>query len=128
MLNIEATKSSPCVVFCEQDKALTISGESYPENSFAFFEPIFEWFHNELPKYRQFILKVNISYMNSSSTKCMLDILDLISSASEKGCDARVVWYYEKGNERALDLAEEFKEDLQIPFEIIGIEGGSKKI
>ncbi len=128
MLNIEATKSSPSVVFYEPDNALTISGESYPENSFAFFEPIFEWFHNELPKYGKFRFKVNISYMNSSSTKCMLDILDLIAKASQRGCDARVLWYYEKGNDRALDLAEEFKEDMQIPFDIVAIEQGSETI
>jgi hypothetical protein len=37
----------------------------------------------------------------------------------------RVVWLYEAGNERALDLAEEFREDVKIPFEIRPLERGA---
>lgn len=121
MLNIEATKSSPRVVFDQQQRILSITGESYPENSFAFFEPIFDLLHNELERYKSIRLNVNISYMNSSSTKCMLDILDMLDVAYKNGCDAYVSWYYEKENERALELAEEFKEDIDLPFEIIAI-------
>lgn len=128
MLNIKATKSSPEVVLDKSENTLRISGESYPENSFAFFEPIFEWFNNELPKYRQFKLKVNISYMNSSSTKCMLDILDILNEAAKKGCAASVSWYYENGNNRALELAEEFQEDMEIPFEIVAISAQGDKV
>lgn len=119
MIHIPATTSSPEIIFSETDQTLSIYGESYPENSFTLFEPLFEWLQNELPKYKKLSLKVNISYMNSSSTKCMLDILDIMDNAFNEGTEASVIWYYEKDNERALELAEEFREDLKLPFEII---------
>lgn len=99
-----------------------LSGESYPENSLEFFSPVFKWLEEELPKYSDLQLDINISYMNSSSTRCMLDIIDLLNAAAQRGCRVSIVWCYEKGNERALDVAEEFKEDALIPFDIVPID------
>ena len=52
----------------------------------------------------------------------MLDILDLFAAASEKGTEVSVSWYYDRENERAFEIAEEFEEDAEIPFEIIAYE------
>ena len=124
MLSIEATKSSPKIVFSESDSTLEIVGESYPENSFEFFRPVFQWFAERLPQLPSLVLKVHVRYMNSSSTKCVLDLLDLLADAARKGCQASVRWYCEQGNNRAFDLAEEFKEDLDLPFEIVALRPG----
>ena len=121
MIDIPATKSTPEIVFSEKDKRLSITGESYPENTFEFFKPVFEWLQETLPSIDKLTLAVNISYMNSSSTKCMLDILDILGECAQQGCDVSVVWYYEADNGRALDIAEEFEEDVEIPFEIVSI-------
>lgn len=125
MLSIEATKSSPRVVYDGETETLEISGESYPENSFEFFAPLFTWLQEELPRLKRLVLRVHIQYMNSSSTKCMLDILDILSEQAAEGSDISVRWYYDAGNERALDLAEEFKEDLELSFTILPHEPGS---
>jgi len=124
MLNIEPTKSTPKVLYLENEKTLEISGESYPENSFTFFEPLFQWLETALPQLTYLTLKVNIRYMNSSSTKCLLDVLDLLVDAQARGTRVSVLWYYEAGNDRALDLAEEFREDLTLSFEIIPLPVG----
>lgn len=123
MINIDATKSTPRVFFSENEKRLSISGMSYPENSHEFFSPVFRWLEAALPRYDEFEFHVAISYMNSSSTKYMLDIFDLLNAAAEQGCRVSVTWEYEEGNERALDLAEEFKEDVAMPFEIVSVKG-----
>ena len=125
MLDIKATKSSPGIIFNRGKNILSMTGESYPENSFQFFSPVFEWLNKEFRKLEKMELHVFIKYMNSSSTKCMLDILDILSDAAAGGCDIRVQWYYEKGNDRAKELAEEFKEDFNIPFDIIAAEDNS---
>ncbi len=118
MLAIEATRSSPRIVFHEDEETLEITGESYPENSFEFFGPVFSWLQAELPRRSGMKLRVHVSYMNSSSTKCMLDILDMFGERAAAGAEVSVQWLYEDGNERALELAEEFREDLDLPFEI----------
>lgn len=122
IIDIPATRSAPRVLFSEEDNILTIAGECYPENSFEFFRPIFEWFHAELPRKEKLLFHVNISYMNSSSTKCMLDILDILGDSSRHNCSVSVVWHYEKENDRALELAEEFMEDVKIPFKIVPVD------
>lgn len=118
MISLEATKSTPRIHYDESTKTLEIMGELYPENSFAFFDPVFSWLTETLPGLDAFTLKLGIRYMNSSSTKCILDILDMMSDAFDKGCKIKALWLYEKGNERALDLAEEFKEDFSFPFDV----------
>ena len=121
MLDIPATKSSPKVVFSIEERTLAITGECYPENPFEFFEPIFTALQAELPRLKEMRLRVQVPYMNSSSTKCMLDLLDLLAKKENHGCAARVSWHYDEGNSRALDLAEEFSEDIEIPFEILPV-------
>lgn len=122
MLHIPATKSTPEIFYSEENQTLSIIGESYPENTFSFFEPVFDWLHTTLPGMKKLHLHVNISYMNSSSTKCMLDILDLFAAAAKKGTEVSVSWYYDRENERAFEIAEEFEEDAEIPFEITAYE------
>ncbi|MCA1917182.1 DUF1987 domain-containing protein [Methanospirillum hungatei] len=122
MLHIPATKSTPEIFYSEESDMLSIIGESYPENTFAFFEPVFEWLNKNLPHMKKLHLHVNISYMNSSSTKCMLDILDLLAKSYQAGSDISVSWYYDRENDRALDIAEEFEEDAEVPFQIIASE------
>jgi hypothetical protein len=126
MMDIKASQSTPAIRWNGDSRVLSISGESYPENSFAFYAPVFEWLTRELEEGPGLELSVNVSYMNSSSTKCMLDIIDLLCEAADKGSVVRITWFYDSGNERALDLAEEFREDVSIPFDIRPLEGGPK--
>ncbi len=122
MINIEKSNTSPEIIMEQNPDIMRIEGESYPENAFQFYAPVFEWFHTQFPLLDEFVLEVRLSYMNSTSTKCILDILDILNEASTEGKKIQVRWFYQKDNSRALDLAEEFKEDLQLPFELIAYE------
>lgn len=117
-LDLKQTKSTPSVVFDPDRKVLGILGESYPENSFEFYAPLFRWMDEELPGLDRLRLDVNVSYMNSSSTKCMLDLLEMLSAAHAAGKPVEVHWYWDRDNPRALDLAEEFREDCAFPFHV----------
>ncbi|MBU0934493.1 MAG: DUF1987 domain-containing protein [Spirochaetes bacterium] len=119
MLCIPATISSPEVSFDQDTSCLALKGESYPENSFEFFAPLFSWLESDLPRLKKLRLEINIPYMNSSSTKCILDIFDLLAEHAGQGNEVTICWYYEEGNDRALELANEFSEDLPLPFETI---------
>ena len=63
-------------------------------------------------------LDINVSYLNSSSTKCMLDLLDILEEAHCKGARISLVWRYDQENPRSLDLAQEFQEEVTLPFAI----------
>jgi hypothetical protein len=122
-LNIPRTTATPEIKFQASTMVLSIAGESYPENSFDFYAPVLEWLSANLPALPSLRLDVSVSYMNSSSIKCMLDILDAIGEAHAAGKKVDVVWNYETDNPRALDLAEEFRSEVTVPFAINPING-----
>lgn len=122
-LDVKQTKSSPAVWFDPARNVLGILGESYPENSFEFYAPLFEWLREALPALPALRVEINVSYMNSSSTKCMLDLLDALEAAHRQGKRVELDWYYDRDNPRSLDLAEEFREDCHFEFRTVVAEG-----
>ena len=125
-LFIQATLSSPQVQGDAAEGLLCLSGESYPENTFEFFKPILAWTAGRLAEGQDaFTLELRLAYLNTSSIKCLMDLLDDLEDAHRGGRSIAVKWFYDAENHRALDLAEEFKEDLTLPFEIVALEGGA---
>lgn len=122
MLDIAQSQSTPLISFDPREHVLKISGESYPENSFEFYAPVNAWVKEHLATENRLRLDINVSYMNSSSTKCMLDLLDLLEEAHRKGGAIYIVWRYDSENPRSLDLAEEFKEEVTFTFSIVTVD------
>ncbi len=119
MINIEETKVSPKIQFDPDKNTFLIAGESYPENSFSFYKSVFEWFENEFPKLERMEFHLKVSYMNSSSVKCILDIMTILDDAYKEGKDVKIKWFCEDENSRSLELAEDFKEGLELPFKVL---------
>jgi len=118
-LIIPGSVSSPTVRLDAARGTMELSGESYPQNAFDFFAPIIDWarqFLRESPS--PLTLELRVSYLNTSSTKCVIDLLDLLEGAHKIGRRVQVVWYCDPENERAREAAEEFREDVTLPFEI----------
>lgn len=118
-LDIPRTTSTPQITFAPATNRLLLRGESYPENSFSFYAPLFAWLKEHLATGLPLTLDIDIDYMNSSSTKCMLDLLDLLEEEFGKGGKVAIVWRYDRENPRSLDLAEEFREEVSLPFAVV---------
>jgi hypothetical protein len=121
-LDIPQSSSTPLIRFEAAERKMSISGESYPENSFGFYAPVIGWVKEYLSGPNELHLDIDVSYMNSSSTKCMLDLLDLLEDAHVRGAKVTVAWRYDRENPRSLDLAEEFQEEVTLPFSIVAID------
>jgi len=119
-LSFAATASSPRVRSDAEAGLLELAGESYPENSFEFFRPILGWVADFLARDdRPLRVELRLTYLNTSSIKCMMDLLDAMEEAHLSGRAVSLTWFYDPENDRALDLAEEFREDLGLPFHIV---------
>ena len=119
-LEIEKTKSSPFVRLDPESGLFELGGESYPENAQEFFQPIIDWIDTFLDQSGiPITLRVTLAYMNTSSTKYMIDILDRIEEEYTRGRKVSVEWCCDADNERALDTVEELKEDFAMPFAVI---------
>ncbi len=115
-LMIEATRSSPAIQFDASRCQLSLRGESYPENAAAFYSPVFAWlkaFLADLELDAQVTVNLEILYLNSSSTKVMLNFLDLLDHAALDGKQIRVNWFYDADNQAILECGKDFCEELQ---------------
>lgn len=123
-IEIAATSSTPAIR--ASDGKLTLRGDSYPENSFAFFAPIIEWVERNLaPADARLQVDLYLLYLNTSSVKAMMDLFDLLEAAHKLGKQVKVNWYYDPQNMRVAELAEEFKEDCSFDFHITAETSGS---
>ena len=58
-------------------------------------------------------------YFNTSSSKAILDILEILEDAfDEYSADVRVLWMYKESMEVMLENGEDFKDEVEIPFEL----------
>lgn len=116
-INIPATTCTPEIRFDEGRSVLSLEGESYPENAFEFFAPVLSWVERRLEANAAGLtLEVRLNYLNTSSVKCLIDILDMMEDAHARACPVRLTWYCDVENESARELAEEFGEDVTFPF------------
>lgn len=119
-LHIPGSTSTPKMEGLWEAGTLKIEGDSYPENSFELFGPAIAWVEAYLAEGPQALrLKLSLLYLNTSSIKAMLDVFDLLEEAHQRGRPVSVDWYYDRGNLRVAELADEFREDCSFPFAII---------
>ncbi len=120
-LVITGTKSTPEVNFDPENGLLLIKGQSYPENAYKFYEPLLKWMDDYLDQIQADTIvsfELHLPYINTSSTKCFMMLLEKLDEAFLAGKKVQVQWWYNADNESELECAEEFKEDLSIPFHI----------
>ncbi len=114
-LIIEATECTPTIFFDPTANVLDIQGISYPENTSAFYAPVFLWLEQYFVQLDDGDITVNIEivYFNSGSSKILLDFFDQLDDAAFRGIDVTVNWMYEEGDEDMLEYGEEFLEDFR---------------
>jgi len=123
-LEISKTKTTPEIFFNFSTNELTIKGESFPENTSEFYAPIFEWLEEYLETISDQVVDINIElvYFNSSSSKVLMDLFDMLEEAVQNGKDISVNWRYDQDNEMAAEYGEDFMEDLEnLPFKLVEI-------
>ncbi|MCC8393722.1 DUF1987 domain-containing protein [Paraburkholderia sp. MMS20-SJTR3] len=114
-LYISATPTSPEVDFRFDQHALSIKGESYPENAAAFYAPVIEQLRAYLAANNdaEITIDVALTYFNSSSTKMLFSIFDALDEAAQAGNRVAMNWYRDEEDETIAEFGEELKADFQ---------------
>ena len=111
-LIIEETKYTPQINL-DIEGTVSISGKSYPENTFEFYAPVLEWIENYFEnKNEKLVVNMEIVYFNSSSSKLFFDLFDLFDENREN-CAIELNWIYDEENESALEAGEDFIDDFE---------------
>ena len=119
-LDIKATNDTPRVLFDPDNDLFEISGRSLPEDVVSFYQPVLDWldeYKSQSAKPTEFVFKY--IYFNTATSKLVQDILIRLESLNEAGHEVRILWYYEQDDEDMYDIGVEFKENINLPFEII---------
>ncbi len=108
------------MLFDVDARRLTIDGECYPENAVEFFDPILAALRQYIDEEkRPLTLDIKLQYFNSSSSKCLLDLFEILDEHHASGGEVSVYWRYQEDDEDIRESGEDFAEDLKLPFHII---------
>jgi hypothetical protein len=115
-LTVTATKSTPSIFFDPIHNRIKIKGESFPENTAKFYEPVWSSIKEYLnsKETRQFVVEIELTYFNSSSSKAFMNFFEMLENAASEGKDIVVNWLYHPENETAEEAGEEFRDDVPL--------------
>ncbi len=119
-LIIESSPKTPKVVFDAETGELLLEGRSIPENSVEFYIPLMEW----VEAYSQEIktettVQMKLEYFNTSSSKCLLDLLRKLETISNRGNKVSVNWYFEEDDEDMMEAGEDYNAIVGLPFVLV---------
>lgn len=117
---LKRTFNSPEIEFLASNGELSIEGRSIPEDPGDFFENLIKWLNEYfLNPVEETVMTIKLEYINSGSSKYMLELLRILKENYDKGRKVLVKWYFEEGDESIEELGQHYEQTMQIPFEII---------
>ena len=112
-LSVTATQYTP-EISMDPAGLISITGKSYPENTFDFYKPVIDWldnyFMNGPPQ--KTTINMEIVYFNSSSSKLFFDFFDILDEHSNES-EIEINWIFDNENENARESGEDFIEDFE---------------
>jgi hypothetical protein len=123
---LEETEFTPEISFDLNTKIFLLKGVSRPEDVFKFYEPAIEWLkqldqelhtHTDT-KYNvtSITIEFRLTYFNSSSSKMLLQMLELIAKIKQKAVEIRIDWYYDENDEQMYDDGMDLSGSVNLPF------------
>lgn len=118
-LVLKGKEDSPAVEFNAEKNIFEISGRSLPENANTIYNPILTWlklyFENPNP---ETILDLKLEYLNSSSSKKIIELLLLFENQMNQGKVLRINWFYKTDDLTMETKGIELLSIFHVPFEM----------
>ena len=116
---VDKTFNTPQVHFSPSNGTLKIEGRSIPEDPGEFYDILLK----ELETYYQdpkdlTRIDIKLEYINSGSSKYLLELLRIVKRNYEKGHDCLVTWYYEEDDESIQELGQHFQATVGLPLKL----------
>ena len=119
-LFIAEEQSSPQITLNKEKSIFEISGNSLPEDVLTFYAPVLKWLEEYLNQPNQKTeFHFKFLYLNSSSSKVILDILVLLEKIAAQGNYVLIVWHYIELDEDMLSTGKEYESMVNIPFDFV---------
>ncbi len=120
IFRISKQEDTPEVLFDRDEGTISFTGILLPEDSVEFFLPIEKEVKEYMSKPKKVTtVNLKLEYMNSSSQKRMLELLNTLQSLTETGLEVHVNWYYPEDDDDLLDEGRDLSRMLEQPLSII---------
>ena len=127
MESVRIEKSGKSPLFIMRDGYIRLSGRSIPQNSRQLYKPCLDWVEQYiLAPAKKTQIDLFFEYIDTSSIRCIVDILALLGSIPKNSDNEIVInWFYEKDDDDAYDLGAYIQAHLKVPFNIIPVDEGT---
>jgi len=117
---VRPTKVTP---YCKLDLAkgvLSMKGRSSPESSLKFYSPIIKRIDKSFSLGNDTLTaNFKFEYFNTSSSKCIYDLLKKLAQEKQNGAQITINWFYEEGDEDMKEAGEDYEDILGVSFNYI---------
>jgi hypothetical protein len=112
-IQIPGTRQTPAVDFRFSANSLSLTGEAYPENATAFFDPLLDAINAYLAKGGSdpITMQLSLLYLNSASTKMVFKLVAPLDQAASKGRPVRLNFVVHEDDEMLRELGEDMHAD-----------------
>lgn len=125
-LYIEKAKLTPQVIFDKSKEIFLIKGRSLPQDIFSFYEPLMNWFTEYMKDPNPTTtITFELEYFNSSSSKAILQIIQMLEQLAKNGLETKVDWHYQEYDEDTLETGKTFEMLTKLPFTFKELSGNS---
>ena len=116
----EASEKTPLVSFNFEKGVFILEGQSILDDPESFFHSI----ENRVKAYikkpaQQTILTLNLSAINISSSKFLLNIVMLLDELYQQKKEVKIRWVYNNDEDGNYELGNDFADMVTVPFEFI---------
>lgn len=119
-LYLKKTYNTPEVRFSPGQGLLKIEGRSIPEDPGETYEVIIEKLKEYFGNPQEIThLEIKLEYINSGSTKYLLELLRLVKKYYDRGADCLVTWFYEEDDESIHELGQHYQNTIKVPFKLV---------
>jgi len=110
----------PEIILDKESRVFSIKGKSIPEDSNAFYTPVFEWLEDYFKNPNdETVLYLQLEYYNSSSARSIANLIKLFDDKFNSGYNVKIVWTYNPDDEAMKESGEDFSILFSVPIEII---------
>jgi hypothetical protein len=122
LLILNATHNTPQVKLDGKAGLLQFKGRSTPEHPAEYYTTVNQWVDNYLQQPEDTTtVELHFEYFNTTSSKCLLELLRKLAVLMKLGKNIQLRWFYEAGDDDMQEAGKDFQDILKVPFDIIAI-------
>lgn len=116
---IEQTDQTPRLVLDAEAGTMELVGICYVEDPMDFFAVAFEWMDEYFASGKtELHCVINITYLNTAASKAFRSLMRHMDQHCTSGRNITITWYYEDGDDDALDMGNFYSTNLRVPITI----------